>query len=44
MFIESHRTSIEHLSNHYETSIKLFLKVYMILIVPLYNHYLFIDS
>jgi len=52
--IEPHQTSIEHLSNiyHYQTSIKLLLNIYQILIVcyitiiyrfnrTLYNHYLF---
>jgi len=48
---EPYRTSIEHLSDHYwtsircyQTSIKLLLNIYQMLIVPLYNHYLFIDS
>jgi len=41
-----YRTSIGLLLNiyHYQTSIKLLLNIYQILIVSLYNHYLFIDS
>jgi len=42
--IEPLLNHIEHLLNiyHYQTSIKLLLNMYQILIVQLYNHYLFI--